>query len=76
MQLLKKRYLCDCGRWFFDIEGPAMCAMNEHEAGSQVQEPHPISKYNNHKKTGQSNKVEVDWSNKKSQVIQLNRSEN
>jgi hypothetical protein len=44
MELLKKRYLCDCGRWFFDIEGPVMCAKNKHEAGNHVEEPHPISK--------------------------------
>jgi hypothetical protein len=43
MELLKKRYLCDCGRWFFDIEGPILCAKNRHEAGNHVQEPHPIN---------------------------------
>jgi hypothetical protein len=42
MELLKKRYLCDCGRWFFDIEGPILCAKNKHEIGYYVQEPHPI----------------------------------
>jgi hypothetical protein len=45
MELLKKRYLCECGRWFFDRGGPARCAKNRHEAGNYLVEPHPVSKH-------------------------------
>ena len=51
MELLKKRYLCECGRWFFNSEGPARYAENKHEAGNYLVEPHPVPKHN---KTRQS----------------------